>query len=183
MSDAPPVLATPERIADDGGAGTAAWPVVLRTDRAPERGGHAEHLEEVSRNEQPLDIANLAPRREIESSVGERDQLGESLLLGADFVPQRQGQLFVAPGVPAAAWAVETDLGELLRAGNGKTPQPQGVQQTEHCAVGADPKRERHDRGAHEGRRPTKQADAKPNVLPQRFDRRAAARVAHLILD
>ena len=61
-------------MADDGDAGAAAGPVVLRTNRASKSRRNTQHAKEIAGDEEPFDVANFSLWCEVEPGVGKGEE-------------------------------------------------------------------------------------------------------------
>ena len=99
----------------------------------------------IAADPQATGVARLAARRQVEGGAAPDERAGERLLLIADPLPQRVGQVRPAarelPGAPTRRLR-DADLHQLMRRLDRQRPQPHCVEQLKDGRVGADAKRQ-----------------------------------------
>ena len=142
------VLALPEGVAQDDSLRPATFVVVGGGDQAADQRLDAEHVEKVSANEQRVREMGLAALTEVVAEGRPCGDLGESLLLGANAVPEDTGEVSVVRvEISAAAMGRirDFDSGQLLWGLHRQGAQAHGIEQLEDGCVCADAQRERQD--------------------------------------
>ncbi len=131
----------PKRIADHRPGRSASWNVVIVANQATHQRPHAQRLEKLAGHPQSLRITGLAANRQIKATVAPGENSREGLLMLANLLPLRIGEVRTPVGkIAGTAVLILGDLqfGQLLRMRNRKHAQPHGIEQLEDGGVSAD---------------------------------------------
>lgn len=139
-------FALPEGIVQDG-TGVASLFIVIRAEGTPENRIDAEMAKEFTADVDAIGEARVAAIGKVKPGCAPRDDAAEALLLGADLVPLRIGQIGAAAGPPARSSRTffEIDGDELARVLDRQHFEADGINQFEDGCVRADAEGERCD--------------------------------------
>src|SRR5258708_19683052 len=174
----------PKRVADHRSGRSTSWNVVIFANQAAHQRPHAQRLEKLTDAPKGLRKTGFAANRQIKAAVAPGKDAGEGLLMLANLLPQRIGEVWMSiREISGTAMLILGDLQfrKLLRMRNRKHAQPHRIQQLKDGGVSTDSQRERNGCDGKKARIHPQQAGAIMEILPQSFQQSAWVHVSGTI--